>query len=365
MTRGFNIIIALIWSWLLIIVTSLSIPFDSSEVYVYENAFNPTACEMLHDLAVEHYERTNDGSSVFLRPPHNDRPLTPLEHAIDSALTEMGDKTKLVEYWSRDEYMNIDTHADLDESMLEQEARIRCPLVGHVLYMQVKADIRGPTCVFPEEKVGWGQQELDEDKKLVIVPAVEGRILRFPGSAMHAVPNPTQRWLMSMEEENALRTKEYRNDHEDEDEEDYMYDDEEIERSVLLFNTWPDEEPGPLGVNGDIATGALPDGIELSEEDAAAFLKSQEAQILTEWEEEYGKNGHEVRSNPFAEWVSVPINKDNETVGSLDEINVPLMGRESRRLYSKPSVRLQGPKEKIGAALTESSRVSAFHLSSS
>lgn len=335
---------------------------------------------MLHDLAVEHYERTNDGSSFFTRPPHNDKPLTPIEHAIDSALIELGDTTKRVEYWSRDEYMNIDAHADIDEAMLEDEGEIRCPLVGHVLYLQVKPGLHGPTCVFPKEQKGWGLTEDSGDgrkKDLVVVPAVEGRLLRFPGNAMHAVPNPPDRWLLSLQDEKELRTEEEEcekeeeeNDDDDEwDEDDDEHDeddDEEIERSVLLFNTWPDDSPGPRGVNGDIATGALPEGIEISEDDAAAYLKSQEAEILKEWEEEFGKNGEEIRCNPFTEWS--PLRIQSVSSGSTTDsknpegINVSLMGRENRRLYPKKYAELNGPREWIRDAVKQDTRVSAITL---
>ena len=108
---------------------------------------------------MEHYERTNDGSSIFVRPPYNDRPLTPIERAIDSALIEMNDSTRLVEYWSRDEYMNIDAHADIDEATLQDESVIRCPQVGHVLYLQIQNGLHCPTCVFPSERIGWGLNE--------------------------------------------------------------------------------------------------------------------------------------------------------------------------------------------------------------
>mmetsp|Transcript_44288 Transcript_44288/g.106694 ORF Transcript_44288/g.106694 Transcript_44288/m.106694 type:complete len:400 (-) Transcript_44288:23-1222(-) len=343
---------------------------DNVSVYVYEDAFSSESCEMLHYLAGEHYERTNDGSSFFTRPPHNDKPLTPIEHAIDSALIEFGDNTKRVEYWSRDEYMNIDTHADIDETMLEDEGVVRCPKVGHVLYLEVKPGLHGPTCVFPKEQKGWGLTEDSDDgktKDMVVVPAVEGRLLRFPGSAMHAVPNPPDRWLLSLQEEKGLRKeeedceKEENEDDDDDEYDDFEDDEEEIERSVLLFNTWPDGEPGPRGVDGDIATGALPEGIEISEEDAAAYLKSQEAEILSEWEEEYGRNGEDIRCNPFSEWS--PLNIQSVSSGSSSaSINVSLMGREKRRLYPKKYARLIGPHEEMRDAVKQDTRVSAISL---
>jgi hypothetical protein len=271
--------------------------------------------------------------------------------------------------------MNIDAHADIDEAMLEDEGVVRCPLVGHVLYLVVKAGLHGPTCVFPKEQKGWGLTEQDSGdgrkKDFVVVPAVEGRLLRFPGSAMHAVPNPPDRWLLSLQDEKALRREEEdcekkENDDDDVWDEEDDDDEEEIERSVLLFNTWPDEEPGPRGVNGDIATGALPEGIEISEEDAAAYLKSQEGEILREWEDEFGRNGEEIRCNSFKEWSPLNIQSVSSESSSASKnpngINVPLMGRENRRLYPKKYAELKGPCEAMRDAVKQDTRVSAISL---
>lgn len=337
-------------------------PHDADEtsdipVVVYDNVFHSYACEELHYLAQEHSERSFEGASVFLRPPHNERPLTPIEHAIDSVLLEMGDTTKLVEYWSRDEYMNIDAHADIDETMLEDESVVRCPLVGHVLYLQIKNGLRGPTCIFPNERKGWALRSESMETELVIVPAVEGRVLRFPGDAMHAVPKPYHRWLS-----NAKNS--YFDHHDDDEEEEDCSEDEEVERSVLLFNTWSNNETGPIGVTGDIAAGALPDGIEISEEDQEELYALQEAEVFAEWEEEYGNNGESIRCNPFSEWSVININHDNTFVDSNENgrIKVPLMGMEERRLHPDQEIILNGPIDEIESALERNSTVSALIL---
>lgn len=340
-------------------------PPRASLVQVFDNAFSPTACEELHCLAMEHHERTSDGSSFFTRPPNNDRSLTPIENAIDSALLEMGDTTQRVEYWSRDEYMNIDTHADIDEAFLEDEGEVRCPQVGHVWYLQVEDNLRGPTCVFPDEQAGWGRKDdekgVNPEKDLVVVPAVQGRILRFPGNAMHAVPKPPNRWLLSRSDEPELRRKE---NHVDKD-----LDEDFSERSVLLFNTWPDDKPGPRGVNGDVATGALPDGIELSEDDKGAFLEAQNAMILAQWEEDFGKNAEYIRCNSFKDWTNVEVQDvdlKESSVGSSNvstgTVNVSLMGKKNRRCYPKKTVTLRGQTQHIQKALFQDTIVSKVCL---
>ena len=62
----------------------------------------------------------------------------------------------IVEYWLRD---NIDAHADIDETKLEDDGNILCSDWGHVLYLVVEKNaegesddqLRGPTCVFLNE----------------------------------------------------------------------------------------------------------------------------------------------------------------------------------------------------------------------
>ena len=351
---------------------------SGEEIQVFDNVFSSYACEELIYLTRDHSERGNDGSSVFTRPPNNDKPLTPIEHAIDSFLISINDATKKVEYWSRDEYINIDAHADIDEEQLEDDDMLRCPQMGHVLYLEVEEGLKGPTCVFPSKRFGWGKRyEYDvdseeEEVEMVIVPAVKSRVLRFPGNAMHSVPCPPNRWLLSKDEEGELRQEEEEkendceNEHDIEDdyfEEDYDDDDEldndDVERSVLLFNTWPDDEPSPKGVNGDYVTGSLPEGIELSEVDALSFLKSEEAQRLTEWNNEYGLDAEKLRCNTRQQWECIEIesaNCDYNTGVDSGSVRIGLMGNQNRRLWKKKFVNLLVANGVMETALTQESQ---------
>jgi hypothetical protein len=150
---------------------------------------------------------------------------------------------------------------------------------------------------------------------------------------------------------------------EDDDEDDDEDEDSDIERSVLLFNTWPDDEPPPKGVNGDYATGALPDGIELDEEDAADFSKTQEAQRLAEWEEEYGPNAQTIRCHPRSEWQNIDIQIPAAEPESVkDELRICLMGKKKRRVYLKKIARLAGPASALQMALVKEKEVSLLRL---
>mmetsp|Transcript_12924 Transcript_12924/g.24276 ORF Transcript_12924/g.24276 Transcript_12924/m.24276 type:complete len:376 (+) Transcript_12924:39-1166(+) len=324
----------------------------SKQVQIFENTFSPDACDTIHSLAVQHNKRTKNGSSIFIRPPHNNKPLSPLERSIDSALTAMGDSTKLVEYWSRSDYLNIETHADIDESMLENDGVVRCPLMGHVLYLKIKKGLFGPTCVFPNETTGWNLEK-KEETSLIVVPAVQGRILRFPGNAMHAVPKPHNRWFMEVQEDDD--DDEFDDEFDDDewldDENDYD-DEDEVERSVLLFNTWPDDEPGPEGIHPDNPFGSIPDGIVIEEKHASPSTTSQEIDITA-------------TCNRFDEWKIVEIqNKtlevDNQNFEMM--LHVPLMGKRERRRYSDKVARMTGPIKTLSLSLEEATLASLITL---
>ena len=160
----------------------------------------------------------------------------------------------------------------------------------------------------------------------------QGRVLRFPGGAMHAVPRPYHRWLSLVPSG-------------DEGGEDNT----DIERSVLLFNIWKNGESGPIGVDGDLATGAIPEGIQMSQADFDASLKEQENQIILEWKEDYGMGGKYVKCIYKKSWNVKNVIVLNSFVNKPDIqdydhdhylVNVELMGKEHTRLYSFEIVNL-------------------------
>lgn len=330
---------------------STTAPSFSEQVHVYNNVFSSDVCDDLHDLALDHADRSTDGSSVFYR--YHKEHLTPLERALDSALVAMGDTTStVVEYWSRHEYINIDVHADMDEEELSESGRILCPEWGHVLYLDVNIQGDGaPTVVF-DQMGGWH----DGGKKdIVTVPAVAGRVLRFPGSAMHAVPQPVNRWLLTDIEEDAIREKERfelsqnqnGEEEEDDDEEEYDDDDDEeydddddeeiIERSVILFNTWGNS--GPRGVQLDPVGGKIPDGIDI-DEGVTDYIASQRKLQFEDWKDDYGGVGFPtLHCQPREAWVEEEICSSSSTEEEDNSPRVSLMGQKIRRLHGKKNVR--------------------------
>ena len=178
---------------------------------IYDGVFNAAACADLHKAACSR----GLGHALYTRASG---PSTPLESAFEHFLSEMGDDSAHVEYWSRQEWKHIEAHADVDEKLAANGGGFRYPRHGHVLYLSVGSRVQGPTCVW----------EMDGDDRfggaLTTVPAIEGRVLRFDGELQHAVPRPADVWLAPFVINQSGPP-------------------DEFERSVVLFNSWPDEPP--------------------------------------------------------------------------------------------------------------------------
>lgn len=340
----------LLLSWIASVASSLvilspSLPrtsFLSSSLHiqVFDNVFDEKTChELLHHLAIDHGDRCV--SSVIHRDSGDIH--TPLEVALDHLLTTLGDSCPIVEYWSRQEYMNIDAHCDIDERQLEREGTLRHPSYSHVLYLKINT--KGPTCIF-NRRGGWKDSE-DETTTLVTVPAVEGRLLRFPGNLLHAVPKPHNRWLMTEEEDKEWKLKERLDEYADD-----WAEDGEIERSVLLFNTWDDK--GPLDVIPD-SFASIPDGIEIEGTDLQAFLTEEKAMRVSQWQDDFGGIAFkDILCNQKSEWVACDITEQNECTTS--QVRICLMGKENRRLNANHQVSMHG--SGILAALEQDNLVS-------
>jgi len=348
---------------------SSSEPSQNLNVRVYDNVFSSEACDSIHGLAIDHQCRAtnSDGSSIFYRPPEDGVTLTPLELAIDSTLAALNDTSRVVEYWSREEYLNIDAHADVDEGELEDEGEIRCPTFGHVLYLQADESVRGPTFVF-DKMEGWERGESQDNggasnTEMVTVPCVPGRVLRFDGRAMHAVPKPFDRYLLAEEEEKSLR-----------EEEAELYGDEDDDelRSVLLFNTWSDGPP-PRFVDADYFSGALPLGIEIEftenddENDGATNICDEDSDMVVG-----GNDDVEMLCNSVQEWEDVAINTivpRGEGAEFDDEddtsVNVNLMGNKQRRCHPtrRAAMQLPLPSQTFIEAVSDAKQPSRFVIS--
>jgi len=250
-----------------------------------------------------------------------------IEQTLDSILTELNDDAKYVEYWTRREWRSIHAHADVDEYRAKEEQKLGeindfCyPRNGHVLYLQVGNQVRGPTCVFLNRRSGGdllrkqlNGSEIDElnvaeeDKvELITVPAVPGRLLRFQGDYLHAVPRPTDFWLLKFVKGSPTFEPE-----------------EEWGRSVVLFNTWNDEPP--LGLPVDV----IDEDHSFSENDSV--------------EENEDVKKMRYNCNKMHEWFPVQVALHSESLEEQQQrvsTKVWLLGDYRRRDYKMQTVKLE------------------------
>lgn len=292
-------------------------------VQVWDNVLTEEMCENLHDAA----RKVGLGHRAFSRPLVGAPPS--IESTLDSVLSEIGDESKYVEYWGRQEWRSIEAHADVDEFLAKSQdaagnnnsSDFRYPTNGHVLYLKVGSAVRGPTCVFPGRRSGKDLLLSDVEKTvgvdLVTVPAVPGRLLRFEGDSLHAVPRPTDLWLLKFVQGAAKYEPE-----------------EEWGRSVILFNTWA--KP-PLDVPMDSAT---------DDDDRTGGCNER-----SEWIEAY---------SPIAP-ESGEVCSDEGTQENRVPAKIWLLGNLRRRGHPMRTLKLFAPPS-LSDALQESTKVTRIVL---
>lgn len=148
--------------------------------------------------------------------------------------------------------MNLDMHRDIDEfhgkglppvpAFGEVEVSkddFHYPEFGHVLYLGVEGDEEldegagGTVLLSPPSP-------LSSHSNLYVVPPLTGRLLRFQGDKLHAVPRPALSYFNSDEVEGGsnhlIFTKKAR---------------DKARRQVLLFNTWKSPPSGDWEASRD------------------------------------------------------------------------------------------------------------------
>jgi len=287
----------------------------SAQPVVFDNVFSTSACRYLHvgsDVGELGYEE----HTLFRRDAP---PRTALETCIDSVLKELGDNSRYVEYWWRGTWEHVKAHEDVDEDLFERnETQRHYPTHAHVLYLKVGTAVHGPTCV-------WGHtDDAGEDSDfgpMTVVPARDGRLLRFSGKSMHTVPCPADVFLPA---EWRRPPQEVTSKH-------------DLVRSVLLFNTW--DEP-PSNVPG---AGKLVDPHKRVASLAGDFSSPSIDALV------------EAMANPDAEcqscdeWLRAPERRitSSETIRADDGTPVPmrveLLGEAERRKRRERVLELDAP----------------------
>ena len=194
-------------------------------VRVLDGVFSNTSTASLRAFANAHYRTSSSEIRGFSRGgPHRNL----LEAALDSFLDHVGDSGTVVEYWRRARWEHVGLHRDIDEK-LARTGRYHHPSHGHVLYLDIGRLVVGPTALFWTDALHGGDW-------LTTVPAVPGRVLRFNGSLLHAVPRPHDAWLLPERGLQPGLERRYSA---------HTPDAPERRRDVILFNVW-DEAPSGL-----------------------------------------------------------------------------------------------------------------------
>ena len=288
--------------------------------------------------------------------------LTQIDSSSNSNNNDGTTKKQYVEYWTRQEWRHIEAHADVDENLAKhidknngidtdddflqtkyattyhEQYGHRYPTYGHVLYLQVGSEVRGPTCVFPGRSSGGDLLKAMQDEgecsdngdggevQLSIVPAVKGRLLRFDGRDLHAVPRPTDIWMLPFVKGGAEYEPE-----------------KQWGRSVILFNVWPGDEEPPLDVPLDTT----------SDEDEAV---ATDAPLCNEF-----PNWNEVKTT--AKEFSA---EDASAAEPNQSVKLWLLGNDRRRDYPMRTVPLlapiEGGRDAVRKALSEEQDVTELWL---
>lgn len=272
-------------------------------------------------------------------------PTNHIEKTIDDILTELGDTSAFVEYWTRQEWRSIEAHADVDEYLAKRQQKqnqnpeFRYPDHGHVLYLKVGEKVRGPTCVFPGRRSGGdllrniepsssalASMSSSSRVELVTVPAVPGRLLRFQGDCLHAVPRPTDLWLLTFVQGAPQFEPE-----------------SEWGRSVILFNTWSDKPPADVPISCQIST--KDDEVV---DDSIQTLSSTSCRDKSSWGDESIDDG------PLPS-----LDGDDEEEGISAKIW--LLGDLKRRDHAMKTLKLEAP-QRLVQALHQPTTVSRILL---
>ena len=310
---------------------------DDSLVKVYDNVLSDEAASWLNTKAVD-WPNTDVVFEFPLKEPDKHTPIEQVLNQImhelypDNGGNENGNDSSpryYVEFWKRTPWVHISAHADMDEGHGKQtehsspEVPYKHPETGHVLYLEMGSAVEGPTVVWNVTKGGDFYKQ--RQSEMVTVPAVQGRLLRFQGHALHAVPRPADLyWSHQLDSREGP----------------------EFQRSVILFNTWPYAEDNLL-IDYEIQNA--------TETENKPILKSQSC-------------------NPKSNWIDVEVVKYqppqtqswwSSILGLSSSSNklfqVPLMGNPRRKGTQDYVAKLIGPIE-IPELLKESNQVTSIDV---
>ena len=267
---------------------SLSIALPS--ISVFDGVFDPgSTTTALGDYGPGVYRRWMHAG--ITQEQDSETELSPVEEFIESLLVAVNDTASEVEYWGREDWLRVEAHRDTDEPSAEAGFR-RFPSCVYIAYLDIAPNLIAPTVLWTSSP-----QDQEEGGRLVAVPAVAGRVLRFNGTLLHGVPRPACQYLGAADFAAGVTNL----------------------RHVLIINSWTDFAPDDddLDDYGD------------DEED------SQEMLDWDDDEDEAGSVRTRAGCKPQALWRDVPLRALKE--GGEDEaveqatctFSIPVFGQDS------------------------------------
>jgi hypothetical protein len=202
---------------------------SSCSTVIFDNVLDDTLCEAIDNSV----KLGGLGHTIFQRYETH---KTVAEVVIHSILTTLNDFSPIVEYWWREEWLNLELHRDVDEQLARQlgSGNFCYPNHAHVLYLSIGNEVFGSTIVLQSSSSCLNSKSQFDD--ITVVPAVNGRLLRFNGTLMHATPRPALAYLDPTEGGSNLELWNRKRPVDKNDSEYTVF-----RRSVLLFNTWSDK----------------------------------------------------------------------------------------------------------------------------
>lgn len=287
---------------------------------VYDDVLDSETANWLHTECLK-IGRDGSGKDIgFEFPLDEPARYAPVEQFLNKLLLQLypsGDRY-YVEYWTRNKWILVASHADMDEAYNEKMVlsakkcygdTFRHPETGHILYLKVGERVRGPTVVWNVTH-GGDFSEKEDPSEMIIVPAVPGRLTIFQGNKLHGVPRPADVfWTVQQDG----------GQHEPTD----LW-----QRSVLLFNIWPVSKGKP--------------GIEISNASETSFEINQTCKNIQDWKE----------------MPAVPLPSD-PSPSATSKFKMPLMGDPERRGTESLVAKLETQSPAREAFLEESKVTSA------
>ena len=195
------------------------------------------------------YRRSNNGAS------------TAHECAIESLLAALDDDTsREVEYWGRDEWLSMEAHRDVDEEIATVDGELRMPDRVVIAYGECEAGMAAPTvlwCNATDAAFG-GETGHEIGGRLLVIPALSGRLLDFDGRLLHSVPKPTSAWCR--ETGGSV--------------DDMTVEGPPRQRSVLVLNCWSDHAPSSNDAEEDMTKEAMADARELDSAEETMMMEA-------------------------------------------------------------------------------------------